>query len=325
MTIVACATAAATLAGQISSGDRALVAPFPGGTLVAVVDGLGHGHEAGEAAAAAVRVLAADPAASLGELLTRCHEELRRTRGAVMTLASFRAAESQMTWLAVGNVEGMLVRAQPTARSEAVPMRGGTVGYVLPTMQARAVHVDPGDTLVLATDGIRAGFRDEVARPRSPQEIADRILDGYGKRSDDACVLVARYVGEADAPTKIAIDDEPDVAHARIRTRELAHGFGLGRVDAEALASAVSELARNIIVHAEHGELEISATAQGVLVVVRDRGPGIADVDLALRDGYSTKRGLGLGLPAARRLVDELEVETVLGTGTVVTLKKWLR
>jgi hypothetical protein len=188
--LVATGVACAPLAGQVSSGDRGIVVEHAGGTLVAAIDGLGHGQEASLAAQEAEHVLEDDPAAPVDELVKRCHDRLRSTRGAVMTLAS--VTPGNVTWIGVGNVEGILVRA---AGLEAVPMRGGIVGYSLPSLVARRVPVAKGDTLVLATDGIRHGFRAEV-NTREPQVIADAILANYGKGSDDACVVIARYIGE---------------------------------------------------------------------------------------------------------------------------------
>ena len=193
------ACAGAPLAGQSASGDRAFVAAFPGGALAAVIDGLGHGPEASVAAQAAERVLRADPTAPVEELVQRCHRDLRGTRGVVLSVASFDARAGQMTWLGVGNVEAYLLRHPNAADAseQAISARGGTVGYLLPPLVTRSLRVDPGDTLVLATDGIRHGFKSEVLGQRTPQQIADAILRLWGTGNDDACVLVARYVGAA--------------------------------------------------------------------------------------------------------------------------------
>jgi hypothetical protein len=94
----------------------------------------------------------------------------------------------------VGNVEGVIVRAD-ASHAESVVMRGGTVGFKLPPLRAGAVPISPGDTLAMATDGIRPGFRGEVVPTRSPREIADAVLAAWSTSTDDACVLVARYTG----------------------------------------------------------------------------------------------------------------------------------
>jgi len=167
------------------------VVEFPGGALVAAIDGLGHGQEAALAASEAELVLQDDPAAPVDELVQRCHHRLRSTRGAVMTLAS--VTRETISWIGVGNVEGILVKPQGL---EAVPLRGGIVGYSLPVLVARKITVGKGDTLVLATDGVRHGFRAEV-NAREPQVIAEAMLAKYSKGSDDACVVIARYIGGA--------------------------------------------------------------------------------------------------------------------------------
>jgi serine/threonine-protein kinase RsbT len=125
----------------------------------------------------------------------------------------------------------------------------------------------------------------------------------------------------------VPVRDEWDVVMARKFARELAEreGFPPGRVGA--LATVVSELARNIVVHARRGEVVLEVLEErgrrGIAAKVRDEGPGIADVELALNRGYSTAGGLGLGLRSAKRLMDEFTIESVVGEGTTVTVKKW--
>jgi phosphoserine phosphatase RsbX len=186
-----------TLPGQTESGDRYMVRPFPDGVLVAVVDGVGHGDEAAAAAKIAVTVLETHSDESVLSLLKRCHEELRKTRGVVLSLASCNARDSTMAWLGVGNIEGRLLRADPQVRprQESLVLRGGVVGRQLPPAYASLVSVAPGDTLIFATDGIRSEFSEGLTGSEAPQRTADRILAQYGKHTDDALVLVARYVG----------------------------------------------------------------------------------------------------------------------------------
>jgi serine/threonine-protein kinase RsbT len=126
---------------------------------------------------------------------------------------------------------------------------------------------------------------------------------------------------------RIAIRSDDDVVAARREARELAASIGFEPTDLTLLATAISEVARNITAYAGSGEIVVSVRNSGgrvgIAVEARDEGPGIEDVDLALRDGYSTGDGLGLGLPGARRLVDEFAIETSPGRGTVVTMVKW--
>ena len=133
-----------------------------------------------------------------------------------------------------------------------------------------------------------------------------------------------------DSAERIAIESDADVVAARQRARALAVGLDMPSTDQTLLATAISEIARNITTYAERGEVLIDVVRddsgrRGVRVVARDDGPGIEDLERALTDGYTTGGGLGLGLPGARRLVDEFEIETAPGEGTTVTLIKWTR
>lgn len=130
-----------------------------------------------------------------------------------------------------------------------------------------------------------------------------------------------------DTVAWMRIESDLDLVVARNRVRETGAAQGLPFAAIEALAIATTEVARNMLVHAHGGELSVSPAdgAGGVVVVARDRGPGIPEVSLAMQDGYTTGGGLGLGLPSAKRLVDHLDVVTELGRGTVVTLTKCVR
>ena len=177
------------------SGDLHVVAPFERGALLAVLDGLGHGHEAAVAAEAGAAVLRADPGAPVGELILRCHEAMHGTRGAVVTLVSIDAARSRLEWCGVGNVEGVLVRGQRGLPAEAAPTRGGVVGYRLPPIKISTLPIRPGDTIVLASDGVRSGFSGSIEPDDDPQYIAETLFKRYAKTTDDALVLAARYLG----------------------------------------------------------------------------------------------------------------------------------
>jgi serine/threonine-protein kinase RsbT len=133
----------------------------------------------------------------------------------------------------------------------------------------------------------------------------------------------------ADAETRIAIESDADVVVARQRARELAAALDLSSTDQTLLATAISEVARNITTYAERGEITVAVVGddqrRGIRVVAHDDGPGIADVERALQDGFTTGGGLGIGLPGARRLVDEFGIDSAPGRGTTVTLVKWAR
>ena len=130
-----------------------------------------------------------------------------------------------------------------------------------------------------------------------------------------------------DGEVRVAIGADADLVTARAQGRALAQELGFTRPDPTLIATAISELARNIVMHVGHGEIVMRPLYEdrryGLLVIVRDEGQGIADVATALRDGASSRGSLGLGLPGARRLMDEFEIESEPGRGTTVTMKKW--
>ena len=189
--------AQATLPGQTISGDRCLVCTYVGGALVAVVDGLGHGVEAAEAADTAIDTLETHVTEPVTTLLQRCHEAMRRTRGAAVSLASLTRASDSMTWLGVGNVEAVVIRANQKAlpARENIRLFPGVVGYHLPPMRPAVTPLSPGDLVILFTDGVRADFLSEPIIGRPPQWIARHICSKHCKTNDDALILVARYEG----------------------------------------------------------------------------------------------------------------------------------
>jgi len=186
-----------TLEGETVCGDRYLVQPFDGGVLTAVVDGIGHGVEAAAAAQVAVANLGAHPYEPVITLLQRCHEALRPTRGAAVSLASFNTMYGTMTWLGVGNVEGVLMRADKNATpaQESIMLFAGLAGHQIPSLRAVVTPVRPGDLLIFFTDGVRMEFLSELIPAQPPQQIADHICAKHSKGTDDALVLVSRYLG----------------------------------------------------------------------------------------------------------------------------------
>jgi len=127
---------------------------------------------------------------------------------------------------------------------------------------------------------------------------------------------------------QVPIEGEADIVLARQKGRELAAEIGFSSTEQTIVALAISEIARNIVSYAERGEITFAklddGARRGLMVVARDQGPGIADIDLAMRDGYSTARSLGIGLPGAKRVMDEFEIESERDRGTTITMKKWL-
>ena len=127
---------------------------------------------------------------------------------------------------------------------------------------------------------------------------------------------------------RIKISRDIDIAEAVSKTRELAEAAGLVRAKQYMVATAASELARNILIHARRGEIAIriltSGGRKGIEIVAEDSGPGIADIEAAMKDGFSTSGGLGLGLPGTKRLTDEFEIDAQRKVGTKITVRKWV-
>lgn len=126
---------------------------------------------------------------------------------------------------------------------------------------------------------------------------------------------------------RVAINGDADLVTARAEGRAMAQRLGFPRPDPTLIATAISEIARNIVAHVGQGEIILKpfedTNRYGLVVIATDAGPGIRDVEAALRNDYSGRSGLGLGIPGARRLMDDFEVESHAETGTTVTMTKW--
>jgi phosphoserine phosphatase RsbX len=210
--------------GEAVSGDAHLVKLFPTGVLVAVVDGIGHGAAAQSAAKLAIDTLNACEFDSVKYNMQRCHEVVSHTRGVVMTVAYIQAFENalkwmgnpagqgncrycprthstgSLTWLGVGNVEGVLFRTDAfgNAVHERASLFGGTVGGLMPPLQPRVMSLMRGDLLVLATDGVESGFTKGLSLQRPTQQIVDGIMEKHYRQIDDAVVLGVRFIGMPD-------------------------------------------------------------------------------------------------------------------------------
>jgi serine/threonine-protein kinase RsbT len=131
----------------------------------------------------------------------------------------------------------------------------------------------------------------------------------------------------ADEEVRVRITTDEDIVTARQEGRRLSAGLGFSSTDLTLIATAISEVARNIRLYAGEGQVQLrlvrEGSREGIVVEARDRGPGIADLELAMQDGYSSGGSSGLGLPGARRLMDEFDIRSKLGEGVTVTMKKW--
>jgi phosphoserine phosphatase RsbX len=192
-----CGVSSVPLAGEKVSGDAQVVVPFANGVLLAAVDGLGHGEEASTAATKTIELLKSRPSEDIITLVQHCHESLNNTRGVVLTLASFNSDDETLSWMGVGNVESVVIRAagHKGPPHHSVVLRGGVVGYQLPPLKVSVLKLAAGDTLIFATDGIQALFWEKLNLTFSPDKTAADIMSRFSTGTDDALVLVARYQG----------------------------------------------------------------------------------------------------------------------------------
>ncbi|MFD6104007.1 SpoIIE family protein phosphatase [Nocardia salmonicida] len=190
-------TAGRALPGQDVSGDRALVLDTGAGVLFAVLDGLGHGAPAAEAADRAMAILTENCGEPLDVLMVLCHRAMVETRGAAVSLALIEPGET-LQWLGVGNVDSRLLTLGPAGPELRATMllTGGIVGYRLPShLQPQTLPIRPGDLLLMATDGIVAVGPESLDLAKTATAIAGDLLARDAKDTDDALVLAARFRG----------------------------------------------------------------------------------------------------------------------------------
>ena len=257
-------------------------------------------------------------------------EALRREESRAITTALGRLARQDQEALVAHEVEG-------TDTSTLAANRDSTPGAVAAQLSRARARLRVEYLLELEPD--------EPPTPRCrPVLLALSAGDRRRQRDLDAgghllaCAWCARLSEplldrrRTDAMTgevRIPVQTDADVVTARKRGRELATQAGFSATELTVIATAISEIARNIVMFAERGEIIVSLVGensrQGVTVVARDAGPGIADLEQAVRDGYSGYGGMGLGLPGSRRLMDEFEITSEVDKGTTVTMTKWRR
>lgn len=179
--------------GETRSGDLAVFVPTSAGGLVCVIDGLGHGPEAADAAGLCASVVREHAEAEAQDLLQACHEALLETRGAVMTAVWLDLERSLLSWAGVGNVDARLVRSGPDLRQEVALVFGGVLGYRMPRVRPATMALERGDLLVMITDGIDGAISPALAGGGAAQALASRILEQHGKGNDDALAVVLRY------------------------------------------------------------------------------------------------------------------------------------
>jgi negative regulator of sigma-B (phosphoserine phosphatase) len=182
------------MAGEAVCGDVAVVAERATGFLLAAIDGVGHGEQALSAARTAADILESNPSDPIVALVERCHAALRGTRGVAMCVAAIHSARRRLTWLGVGNVQGLVLHATtgPGLPHEVLLQRAGLVGGQLPRLYASSVPLLDGDFVALASDGVRTDFASGLVGSGTPQRVAECTLAALGQPSDDALVIVAQ-------------------------------------------------------------------------------------------------------------------------------------
>lgn len=184
--------------GEDHCGDLHVIEKYRDKALVAVIDGLGHGQSAADASRRVKYLIKESSYESIINIIDYCHQKSKDTRGAVVSLAIIDSWERTLTWLGVGNVQGILV---PGGNSngkdyQSLVSRKGIVGYKLPSLQASVLPISVGDMLIFTTDGVQNSYIDNVDANNEPQEVVEFIASNYFKKSDDALILAARFLGE---------------------------------------------------------------------------------------------------------------------------------
>jgi negative regulator of sigma-B (phosphoserine phosphatase) len=187
------ASAARAFGDELVSGDQHVVADRPGGTLLAVIDGLGHGPDAAVAARTAARAVEEVAHASPDQILRHCHAASLETRGSAITLAAIDHAAGTMVWAGVGNVAGIVLHSGHSPSTKLIRVHAGIVGRRLPKLHAETLTLEDGDVVLLASDGINPNFAGLEMAHLPVQRMVDEILATQGVPTDDALVVAARY------------------------------------------------------------------------------------------------------------------------------------
>lgn len=314
--------------GMNANGDAYVIEEWNGQTFLAVIDGLGHGEEASATSEKAKEYITENCANDLEQIVLGLHTHLHKTRGVAAGLVRIDRVGHRLIFCGIGNIEVRVV-SEP-------PMHPASLDGIIGVNLRRAVkfeyQYDSLRAVVLHSDGISGKFdlSDYPSIHEHPRRIAEQIILELGKEHDDATIIIA--VEDAcnvnRNAVKIEVSSDVRALMAAERAKELAKNLGFSEVDQTKIAIATSELARNIVVHAQgKGRIVIKSVTEpsnaGIMMIAEDKGPGIADVEKALQGGSSTKRGLGEGLGGVKRLMDDFRIETKVGEGTVIIAKKW--
>jgi anti-sigma regulatory factor (Ser/Thr protein kinase) len=313
--------------GLVANGDAIFAQEWDGQVLLAIIDGLGHGEEAARVSGAAKDWLLTNYGHDVKEIVEMLHQNLRATRGVAVALTKVDRPHRSLSFCGIGNVE-VRVSGKPAMHPASTD---GIVGMSVRKVVKFEYKYDTLDFLILHSDGISSGFNiaDYPLLHEDPQKAAEDIARVFGKDYDDASIIIA--VGPDNRELSrdvrsVRISNAADASMAAETAKTLARECGFSETDQTKIAIAVSELGMNIVMHAKgEGSIEISRLSElkraGIKVRATDHGPGIPDSEVRSGPRY----GLGIGLGAVQRLMDETNIQTRLEVGTTITAKKWTR
>jgi anti-sigma regulatory factor (Ser/Thr protein kinase) len=313
--------------GLNMNGDAYVTEEWNGQTLVAVLDGLGHGEEANMASAQAKVYILQNRTKDVEQLILGLHADLHTTRGIAIGLAKIDRTTNQLFFCGIGNIEASIIGEPPMHPISL----DGIVGMSLRKVKRFEYRYDLLKAVILHSDGISSKFdmSDYPASYEDPQKTSEQILNEWGKKHDDATILIAVEDNPSiESTAEIAVANDLQALVAGDKAIELAKRLGFSECDQAKIGIATCELARNIVLHAEgKGRILVHPIRElgkiGIMIVAEDKGPGITDINEALQGANGSKKGLGIGLSGAKRLTDEFEVKSKIGEGTTIIAKKW--
>jgi len=304
--------------------------------IAGLVDGLGHGARAAEAATAFATCVRETTELALDDIFGRAHEALRKTRGAVAGLARFDEHAGRVEFGAVGNVVTAFFRPGLPHRILGLSAPG-VLGSAYRSVRLQVLPFGVGDTMLMCSDGVQHGGGAEDLPEGDPTVVAAAVVRMRGKNTDDAACVVARGTlnvvsTEPAAPAggerSLRVCRSGDAECAAHMARVLAGQLGFPPRAQWETSIAVAELATNVLKYAIEGLVQlrhVREPREALVIEVTDSGSGIPDLGAALTDGFSRGRGLGVGLGAVHRMMDDVVVDTVPGRGTRVTATKYAK
>lgn len=310
------------------NGDAYVTKEWNGQTLLAVLDGLGHGEEASSASEEAKKYIAENFANDVDQIVSGLHSHLHGTRGVVAGLIRIDRLRHRLAFCGVGNIDARIIGEPPMHPTSL----DGIIGLNVRKVKKFEYSYDSLKAVVLHSDGISSKFNtpDYSMVCKQPQAVAEQILAECGKHHDDATILIGveEPTTENHNATEIAISSDISTLMAAQHAKELAKTLGFSECDQIKVSIATSELARNIVVHAHgKGRVIVNPVKEpdrvGIIIIAEDQGPGISNVKKALQGTVASSKGLGIGLGGAKRLMDEFHINSKVGKGTKIVAEKW--